>query len=41
MDPRVKTPALALAHEHGLAVALFDDMTRDSTIVAQARALSA
>jgi hypothetical protein len=40
MDPRIKTPALALAHEHALAVALFDDITRDSTIVAQARALS-
>ncbi len=41
MDPRVKTPPTAIAQEHVLAVALFDDIARDSAIVAQARALRA
>jgi hypothetical protein len=39
MDPRIKTPAMAIAQGHAMAVALFDDMTRDSVIVAQARAV--
>jgi hypothetical protein len=39
MDPRVKTPAAVIAQEHALAVALFDDIARDSAIVAQVRGL--
>jgi hypothetical protein len=39
MDPRIKTPAIAIAQAHAMAVALFDDMTRDSAIVVQVRAL--
>ena len=39
MDPRVKTPAAALAQEHALAIALFDDIGRDSTVTAQVHAL--
>jgi photosystem II stability/assembly factor-like uncharacterized protein len=41
MDPRVKTPPAALAQAHGMAVALFDAIARDSAITAQARALRA
>ena len=41
MDPRIKTPAAAIAQEHALAVKLFDDIARDSAIVAEARALHA
>ncbi len=41
MDPRIKTPAAAIAQEHALAVTLFDDIARDSAIVAEARALQA
>jgi hypothetical protein len=39
MDPRIKTPAAAIAAEHALAVALFDDIARDSAIVESARGL--
>jgi photosystem II stability/assembly factor-like uncharacterized protein len=39
MDPRVKSPPAAIAHEHALAIALFDDMARDSVVVSQLRAL--
>jgi hypothetical protein len=36
MDPRVKTPAAAIARVHTLAVALFDAIGRDSAITSQA-----
>jgi hypothetical protein len=39
MDPRVKTPPAALAQTHVLAMALFDDIARDSAVVAQVRSL--
>ena len=39
MDPRIKTPPAAIAAEHALAVALFDDIARDSAIVESARRL--
>jgi hypothetical protein len=39
MDPRIKTPTTVLAQTHALAVSLFDDIARDSSIVAQARKL--
>jgi photosystem II stability/assembly factor-like uncharacterized protein len=39
MDPRIKTPAASIAQEHIMAVALFDDIARDSSVVAQAQAL--
>jgi hypothetical protein len=39
MDPRVKTLPTALAAEHVMAVALFDDIARDSAITAQAQAI--
>jgi photosystem II stability/assembly factor-like uncharacterized protein len=35
MDPRVKTPAEVLARQHALAVALWDDVARDSATSAQ------
>ena len=41
MDPRIKTPPAAIAAEHALAVALYDDIARDSAIVAEARTLRA
>jgi hypothetical protein len=41
MDPRIKAPATVIAQEHALAVTLFDDIARDSAIVAQVRALQA
>jgi hypothetical protein len=37
MDPRVKTPAAALAQAHAMAVRLYDDIARDSAIVERAR----
>jgi photosystem II stability/assembly factor-like uncharacterized protein len=37
MDPRVKTPATAIAHVHAMAVRLYDDIARDSAIVERAR----
>jgi photosystem II stability/assembly factor-like uncharacterized protein len=39
MDPRIKTTPAVLAQTHALAVSLFDDIARDSSIVAQARRL--
>lgn len=39
MDPRVKTPAVAIEREHAMAVALFDAIAADSAIVAEARTL--
>jgi photosystem II stability/assembly factor-like uncharacterized protein len=39
MDPRVKTPAAAIAAEHAMAVSLFDAIAVDSTIRAQGSAL--
>jgi urease accessory protein UreH len=41
MDPRIKAPATVIAQEHALAVTLFNDIARDSAIVAQVRALQA
>ena len=41
MDPRITTPPAAITAEHGLAVALYDDIARDSSIVAQAGVLRA
>src|SRR5439155_24348829 len=35
MDPRVKTPAAVLAQAHAIALRLYDDIRRDSVIVAQ------
>jgi hypothetical protein len=37
MDPRVKTPAAALAQAHAMAVRLYDDIARDSAIAERAR----
>jgi hypothetical protein len=39
IDPRVKTTQAALAAEHVMAVALFDDIARDSSIAAQAQSI--
>ena len=39
LDPRVKTPAAALARENAMAVALFDDIARDSAVTAQVKTL--
>jgi hypothetical protein len=39
MDPRIKTPATAIAAEHAMAVKLFDDVAMDSAIVSEARGL--
>src|SRR6185437_15255904 len=39
MDPRIKTPPAAIAAEHVLAVSLYDDIARDSAIVADAQRL--
>jgi photosystem II stability/assembly factor-like uncharacterized protein len=39
MDPRVKTLPTALAAEHVMAVALFDDVARDSAIAAQTQSI--
>ena len=41
MDPRVKTPAAALALQHGLSLALYDAMHESVAKAAQARALRA
>ena len=35
MDPRVKTPAAAIAQEHAIAVRLYDDIRKDSAATAQ------
>ncbi|MFN0097959.1 MAG: glycoside hydrolase [Gemmatimonadaceae bacterium] len=37
MDPRVKTPALALKQQHDLSVALYDAMREAATLAAEAR----
>ncbi|HEX3867126.1 MAG TPA: hypothetical protein VHV78_10245, partial [Gemmatimonadaceae bacterium] len=37
MDPRIKTAPAAIAEEHGMAVSLWDDVARDSAIVAESR----
>ncbi len=37
MDPRVKTPAAALAQTHAMAVRLFDAIARDSAVADRAR----
>jgi hypothetical protein len=39
MDPRVKTLPSALAAEHQMAVALFDDIARDSAMTAEAQSM--
>ncbi|MEP6622566.1 MAG: glycoside hydrolase [bacterium] len=39
MDPRVKTPPAALKREHALAMALFDAIGQDSSMLAQAKVL--
>jgi photosystem II stability/assembly factor-like uncharacterized protein len=39
MDPRVRTPAAAILAEHVMAVALFDDIARDSSLTAAALSL--
>jgi hypothetical protein len=41
MDPRVKTPPVAIAAEHATAMRLFDDVARDSAVMAQGAALRA
>jgi hypothetical protein len=41
MDPRVKTPPEVLARQHALAVALWDDIARDSATASQIRDLRA
>ena len=38
MDPRVKTPALALKQQHDLSVSLYDAMREAATLAAEARA---
>jgi hypothetical protein len=37
MDPRIKTPAVALAQAHAMAVRLYDDIARDSAIAERTR----
>jgi len=39
MDPRVKTPATAIAQTHTMAVALYDAIARDSVFLAEAQLL--
>jgi hypothetical protein len=41
MDPRVKTPAEILARQHAVAVAIWDDVARDSAATSQIRDLRA